>query len=428
MPVSKAELIRAIDTAETTYLWCWRFLRQRSGPELLLTDVLQFQDKLLSALSSLDAKYRLIAGEKNSLISRKMLLNATWLRRRLKTLEKYQKIVKTSLALGRTIGDGFAWLFYRSEDNLLDEHLKLFRQDILSPGVGGIGERAFVEKMQGIGGHFVISHTITSFLRLGDVSFFDPKRNKIAAIGELKTVYIGDDRYNITLGYVSGDNLPIFSYPTTSNHGEPAALSQKMKDRLARQMKQISSSIEKANLKSADHKLTTNSEFHFSDLNDAISQAGEGKFIFLKSRDSIVFCVYKYPGSPRLSQALFFQENAITKRLGGIEEAATSILNSSYVDNALVVANVGYSDDGYPQFSAGALPLIWWPLSEENLFRLIFHNVIAISLYNPAHLWSKLRSKGYTTEIVNGRDLKKASMKVNGRIIELHNIDYFSKF
>ena len=100
-------------------------------------------------------------------------------------------MTRPTIAIGRSLGDSFAWFFYHSERKHLEEHLKHERQLHMPPGIGGIGELEFLDKTRVIDNHLVIYHGTTTFLRIGDVSFLDMKTLRLTAIGELKTKEIG---------------------------------------------------------------------------------------------------------------------------------------------------------------------------------------------------------------------------------------------
>jgi hypothetical protein len=149
-------------------------------------------------------------------------------------LDTYLKILKGEIGSAKVIGDGYAWIFYRTDDHLIDEHLKRQRQTNLPPGVGGIGERAFVEKLQGWNRQFV-----------------------------------------------------------------------------------------------------------------------------------------------------------------------------------------------FPTVLPGTLPLVWWPISKKNLYDLVFGRVIILSMYNPAHFWGLLRSRGYTVTTDDRSRFMSAINKQDKRTVRLENMDYF---
>ena len=102
-----------IDKAERNLESCFSILdpaHPNKGAEIL-----SFQPRLLSCLAEAEAVYREIMQERRALIDRKAGLSAAWFRRRMAKLDQYRKCLKMIFGAGRTIGDGFAWIFYRNE-------------------------------------------------------------------------------------------------------------------------------------------------------------------------------------------------------------------------------------------------------------------------------------------------------------------------
>ncbi|HJP90325.1 MAG TPA: hypothetical protein VJ875_00110 [Pyrinomonadaceae bacterium] len=150
-------------------------------------ELLSFQPTLAEALFHLSETYHALSQERRSVISRKKLLSPKWFNQRMKRLSCYQDAITELVNIGRILGDSFAWIFYRSERKHLRKHFahQAIRQ--VPTGVGGRGELAFISEVRSWHGQFTIYHGITSFLRIGDVSFYDPVSKKITGIGELKT-------------------------------------------------------------------------------------------------------------------------------------------------------------------------------------------------------------------------------------------------
>src|SRR5437868_3857563 len=118
-----------IDKAESKLESCLSILDPAHPNKGL--EILSFQPRLLSCLVEAEAVYREIMQERRKLIDRKAHLSAAWFRRRMAKLDQYRKFLKIILGTGRTIGDGFAWIFYRNERDLIDQHLTLQRQRLL---------------------------------------------------------------------------------------------------------------------------------------------------------------------------------------------------------------------------------------------------------------------------------------------------------
>ena len=143
----------AIDRAELEFQWCWQQLAALKSNQVrddFAPAVLSFQPRLLKGLLEVEKVYRSIIEEEQRLITNKKNYNQSWFARRLAKLSSYKRALKDSIGRGKTIGDAFAWVFYKSDQELLAEHLKRPKQLLLPPKTGGMGERAFIERLQGL--------------------------------------------------------------------------------------------------------------------------------------------------------------------------------------------------------------------------------------------------------------------------------------
>ena len=61
------------------------------------------------------------------------------------------------------------------------------------PGIGGLGELNFIEDARLVKGHLGLYHGMTTFLRLGDISFINMEGLSLSAVAELKTTKIAED-------------------------------------------------------------------------------------------------------------------------------------------------------------------------------------------------------------------------------------------
>lgn len=188
--ISRTKVVAVIDRAGAKFEWCWNAFskhKEATTDSSIGRDLVAVQNELISAQWMLNVQYRAIVQEKERLIAGKQKYQGTWFSRRMARLDHYLKAIKSAIGIGKTIGDGYAWIFYHHDVHLIEQHFRRQPQTDLPPGVGGIGERAFVEKLQGFNKHFVLYHGITSFLRIGDVSFINLKTARVASIGEIKT-------------------------------------------------------------------------------------------------------------------------------------------------------------------------------------------------------------------------------------------------
>ncbi|WEX89946.1 hypothetical protein PZN02_005283 [Sinorhizobium garamanticum] len=432
--ISQQDVIKAIDAADVHFSWCWECFQKLRRQEVETQDLVDFQLRLTKAFAKLDRIYRAVKSEQAYLIERKSRYRPRWFSARMKRLERYLGTIKEALGIGRSLGDGFAWIFYRDEATLLEEHAREQRQLLLPPNVGGIGELAFLEKMQGLGGMFVLYHAITSYLRLGDVSFFDPRAGRITTIGEIKTRHMGGDTYNITLGFVAGskDN-PLVRQPDKAinqkNSGPPSheVLDDLTQKKLKRQIDQIANALTKQKKIAENTKLKTQANFHFDILEDVVRRSRLNAFEFRKGGAGLVLGAWRPRRSESLGQRLFRKGGNVDGILDPAREAALEVVNPAFSDNCMFVGSVGGHGSGFPPMLVGGVPMVWWPLNEGALRDLIFDYVIVVTLFNPAHLWALLRERGFIVVPNDRSQVTRIYRPIGKKRFEVANFDYFER-
>jgi hypothetical protein len=336
-------------------------------------------------------------------------------------------VLKSEIGSAKVIGDGYAWIFYRNDEDLIDQHLKCQRQINLPPGIGGIGERAFAEKLQGLNGHFVLYHGITSYLRMGDVTFFDPATKRVKSIGELKSQQIGTNEYRVTLGLIYGPGIEppidITNLPSKVDKVK-SGLSKAIESRLSRQLEEIRRAITESKESKSQTSLKTRGEYYFKELNQVIEGSRAAGFAYRKAGKNLLLGAIRVTGK-RASQRAFGKIAKLDKKIDPVASEVKSIVDTNLEDNCLFVGTVGYGDDGFPTILPGTVPLAWWPLSSKNLHDLIFGKVVVMSMHNPAHFWQLLRRKGYSVTVGDRSQIVSAIKKQNERTIRLENMNYF---
>ena len=299
--ISRKLVATSIDDAGEKLDWCWTALQNLKGgktSENIGADVLSFQSKLIEALWGLDDRYRSIIQEKARLVKRKSEYNSSFFARRMGQLDVYLKAVKGAIGNAKSVGDAFAWLFYANDLDLIEKHLDCQMQAHLPPGVGRIGERAFVEKCQGMNGYFVLYHGISTFLRLGDVSFIDLKKWKVISIGELKTKKgDSDNQYVVTVNFVYGGRfkLPLDLKNIELRKGPIDQLPPKMQDRLKRQTMAIGRAItEDRNTEKKRVGLT--GRYFFDELSALVAECSSRKFSYKVAGKSLLLVAIRICG------------------------------------------------------------------------------------------------------------------------------------
>ena len=77
------------------------------------------------------------------------------------------------------------------------------------------------------------------------------------------------------------------------------------------------------------------------------------------------------------------------------------------------------------QLQLGMTPLFWWDLDLEYIKKILFYEIIVISMYNPIHLMKKLRSIGLEIDYIDSERKYRVYKKIGERYMNLVNFDYF---
>ena len=288
--ISRREIASSIDRANVLFERCWSTLDPRDIPTP--SELIAMQSQLCEAQWILDHRYRAIARERERLIARKGGYKPSWFRRRMAQLDSYARAVVSASGIGKAIGDGFAWLFYQDHPSLVEQHLRQPRQNHMPPRVGAIGERAVFEKVPILSNHLVLYHGITSYLRLGDVSFISLENAKVASLGELKTKEIGEHEYQVTLACLEADgfNLPRIKPTTLPSVPSPKLnrMPAKFQDRLTRQVTRMRKALEASKKSEQAVRFNLKGQMFFEELNQVIGESRTLGFSYRKAGNSLV--------------------------------------------------------------------------------------------------------------------------------------------
>jgi len=147
--MTKKKVRQAIDSAESIYMECWKFLSHiKAGrfDQLTSADLTSFQPKLAKAIYDLSEVHRNIANQKSTLLSnRHEHPRSDWLKTRLAGLDAADDLITRAISVGKGIGDGFAWFYYQRDRYFILMHQAEQRQKHAPPGIGGVGEIEFIK-------------------------------------------------------------------------------------------------------------------------------------------------------------------------------------------------------------------------------------------------------------------------------------------
>jgi hypothetical protein len=424
---SRRRVRTCIDDAERRFRECWQTLIAIKGlTKLDGNAIFAFQPCLASALFELDAAYLDLINAQKALIQRKTSLSVTGFVDRMRSLAEDLKGLRKAIDVGRSLGDAFAWVFYKHDQPLLERHFKEPRTPHTPPGIGGRGELEFIRQARPAG-FFTLYHGITTFLRIGDVSFYDLETRRISSLAELKSIPIEPGRVSVRVHMIGeiGKKMP-FLDPSASisiKENPPGGHVGKAKfeKRLKKQMKRLAEAARpeaitgKSNLLDAYH-VDELSKFGQELSAEGVAYQGIGKGLVLAG-------ISAFRGKS-LSSRIFSKasEKSVIKRMRKITARAIDICDPALPDNSMLFSELDIA------VRIGSPPLFWFPCDGKFLEALYFVRTAVCALYNPAHLFKNLREQGYEVmakPTKNGPPTFEVTKRMSGGIARIEHFDFF---
>lgn len=431
--ISRASVRALLDRTEFEFRDCYRVLRKMKSPSsrtLTAEDILGFQPKLARALFELDCMYHALSREKDGLIARKAIISKRWFADRLRLIHDYQSALQTALATGKTLGDAFAWIFYRKNREALLQHFNHERVFHMPQGTGGRGELEFIDRFRSKDHYLVIYHGTTTFLRVGDVSIIDLRTRELAAIGELKTEQIGPRELKINLLMLglqekyphdlfepvvveegaASDQLPLLS-------GAP----QSIRDRLDRQRKSMLRVIGPAE---PDEQANLDMRMAIDELRALSEQLKTSLVAYQQVGDSLVLCGIVDRKRSLYSRLLARSSVGWGRNLNDTPRHALGIMKAGSDGNEILINDLQEPSPDSP-LPLGMTPFFWWPLDLDFIEKVLFSEVLIYTLYNPVRLLDRLRRDGYNVKHDPKNRKYEITKVVDGKRISLEGFGYF---
>lgn len=428
--ISRRKVIEQMDKAAYTYRECWLSLVKLKNPpeaQLEVTEFFEFQPKLTNCLFDLDETYRALHKEKKVVVSKKELVSKVWFERRLRSISAYQEAIKRTIAVGKALGDSFAWLFYHRQRSFLYKHSLQEQQFHLPPGLGGAGERAFIEKYKLVNGNFVLYHNITNFLRPGDISFINLKNFELTAIGELKTRRIKEDEAEVFSVVIGPENKTLFVDEPEPLPSEAELsgnnLEYRFQERLNNQVANIQSFFDPP---PSTNSVRTSSDNYAHELEVLLENVKTARATYQRVSDGLIIFAYadaRRKLSSRCMKEVDLDEESWLKRSRGLREETQELLTKTKA-RAPLVTEV-FNPTPHEHLSLGATPLFWWPIKEDLIEKVLFLNIRVYTLFSTNYLIQKLRNFGYTVEYIKEQKGHAISKEVNGRKVCFFGLRYF---
>ena len=177
-------------------------LNLKRGANLEEYKFINFQTNLAEYLYNAMSLYREISQKEREYIEMKESLDKKVFLEKMQKWKNQKLEVKEVINIGKSIGDSFAYIFYRDSIEELEKHYKHPDNGLFVSGIGGRGEIEFIKENPTIDGYLVVYHSITNMLRIGDFSVCSLD-GKVIGTGEIKSEYIDDKRVLASSVYMS---------------------------------------------------------------------------------------------------------------------------------------------------------------------------------------------------------------------------------
>lgn len=414
-----------LSSAEQNYRDCWNILISlKTGP---CESLVEFQPRLSTTLLELTATYREIHQLRQYLIARKARLNKSWFVKRQRVLDDRQQAILRVIAVGRTLGDAFAWFFYQNDPDYLERHRQHPRQEHSPPGIGGFGEHTFIKDFPMINGLMVIYHGITSLLRIGDISLIDLNQLRVVAIGELKTAPV-DGKIVINLTAIGNEHaFRSNSFEISNSTQVPRdLLNQKQHQRLKQQLERIRNIINPNNrVNRLSNILEIEENRYVSEFNKFLRRTRVGQFKYQQFGEGLLCAAYRRKKSSLYWTVLGPALRDLDQKLKDLPKITKHLLISSSPHNQLLIGSMLYDTDGKSNLLIGAIPIFWWNLDDELIRKIIFQEIIVQTIYNPAHLLAKLEAADFSISGDGHISNLSIQRRIDHRVYEVGGISYF---
>ena len=390
-----------------------------------------FQPALLTALYQIEAIYQEACKEERELRRQKTKSNQKQVSERIQTLAIYKSVLNQAADIGKALGDAFAWLFYEKEKQLLKKHYDHEFIPHLPMGTGGRGEYEFTKNTPRFGKYIVLVHSITTFLRHGDVSLINPSDLKVAAIGELKSHKKSDTEISVNI-FLIGTKLPEEMLPKVP---EPQSeqirktpeqiLPPEILDRLKRQIKNIREAFKPQTLGHPPEKIKM--QIAEMKLKELFDNSTIGKWGNIKVDRGLLLVGIKAEESPlclQLKREALIDQNSFKQNLETLKEPVNGILDKKLPQNSVITSWILYPANGRYFLPFGMRPFLWWPLDAAVRKAIVFQQFRVMTLYNPAFLIDELNQNGFDVQFDKNRKMKIVK-KIGEKSFEFSGMDYF---
>lgn len=426
--ISKNEIIKVTDKVEKEYLECWKIFKNFRSSKFTLDKLFSFQPKLANAIYKEEEIYYKICEEERYLIKNKSRYKLGWFKKRMKKLKEYKEFINKVISIGKCIGDGFIYIFYNGDMDLIKRHNKNPRVAHMAKGLGTKAELTFINNAAVLNGCIVLYHGICNFLNIGDISLYSPQNHRIVAIGELKSRKEGDNILGISVDFISKINFTGDAILYEPN-GKQSALkfNSEIKDhdgfanfvveRLQRQLENMESVFtdDEQEIKKMGDKRAI---YYYKELEDISKKSKSTGACLKKVCNSLVISCFVNDNKKLSDHLLSNRKNKKNVETNFDLEEVNKIIIKDSKYNSIHMAELPLI------CHYGNVPLAMWNLNFNLLRDIIFQRKNVFTIFNPAFIIEKLESNGYIYKKQLDNSISFSKKIDNKRSMELHNAEF----
>ena len=423
--MSARAIHRIVDSAESTFQECWSILvcLKEATPDARLPT---FQALLGAELLAIRNAEESLAQERKALIARKRSITKKYFTHRMRTLPVYLSVLRKTAAIGRGLGDAFAWFFYTNDRKLLAAHAQQPLIRSLPSGIGGLGELEFVRGVGKVQGMLILHHGITTILRLGDISLIDLKKWRVVALGELKTQETSPGSLAVNCHWVGSTKRWRPKVTRVPQAKDP--LPQNIRARLIPQMRRMASSFSQSLAKMPGMTAKLSGEMYYGALEETLVKTRRKAATYAHAGGGLLICCIPVPGRRLIHRFRHLSGQELNGRVRDLETEVRKLVPAPDPLNALVIDGIYWNpfDETFPGFLLGTVPQFWWPITPQVMRKLLFLEVIVATFFNPAHLLHELEAGGHRVTALSSGGYR-IELARGGAKIETHNFSYFGR-
>lgn len=377
----QAEITKAEKTLRKCFDMLIEFRHGRGDFDAILND---FQPMLAECLYELMQFYHKLQTEKKQLIGDKHNYNQKEFSALMSSNASYAKVVSQTIQLGKSLGDAFAWFFFRENRPELDKHFDHEATGLYVSGIGGFGELEFIKNNRFIDGLYVIYHGITTMLRIGDFSLYHAVHG-VVGVGELKTVQEGD-RFKVSVHITAKTKIQVDGVDNYSGDNKFEARIQEVQKDFPSIRNQLKTQSELMQVKDIEKSDELYGDYEY----ELINKLSHNNAITINCDKSLLLLA-QWSKFADLFSILFEPEKELNPPENFIEE----------------VKSLADPTDDFNEFIIGKLtnhvnlmniPILWWNINEDICRDIYFNRISIVTVFNPAKLLKFYVADGFTVK------------------------------